>query len=210
MRLRILLALSLLWSGGAVAIVPVGSVVLYSDGTVEKLLSREGDRLRWEDDRKRQYVRSTNPILPAVEKRNFLQSSGYQQQVAAGVPGAIHTLPQGTPVEFTVVRTALNGNSSRRHWECVFLGEVQQLALGKQRRLENYSCERFKVHRKFHNRWFREKRDFAYSPDLGLVVDLSRETRTKRSRKKLVAVYPPDKVNYPVLSRAVGKLRRAR
>jgi len=196
-------------SGGVLAAVPVGSVVIYSDGRVEKLLAREGDTQRWEDDRKRQFVRSDNPILPLLEKRYFLRGNGYRQRVAKGDPGSIRKLPEGTPVEFSLVRTRDDGSTLQRHWECEFLGKSKKKVLGKNRKLEHYSCERFSIHRKMHNRWFREKREFSYSPELGLVVDLKRETRKKQSRFEVEAILSPKKASYKRISRAVRKVRGA-
>lgn len=209
MRVSFVLGLFLLMSGGVLAAVPVGSVVIYSDGSVEKLLAREGDTERWEDDRKRQYVRSENPIMPLLEKRYFLRGNGYRQRVVSGNPGSIRELPEGTPVEFSLVRTRDDGSTLQRHWECEFLGNSEKTVMGKKRKLERYSCQRFSIHRKLHNRSFREKREFSYSPDLGLVVDLARETRKKRSRTTIEAILSPKKASYKRISRAVRKVRGA-
>lgn len=192
------------------AAVPVGSVVIYSDGSVEKFLGQDEGTFRWEDDRKRLFVRSNNPIVPLLEKTDFLSRRGYKQSVASGDPDAIQRLSSGTEVEFTVVRITYDGEKStfsKRHWECVSLGKARQEVLGVQRDLDRYTCERFVIHRKMGNRRFREKREFSYSPDLGLVVDLRRETRKNTSTKRLVAIYPPNKTDYKSISHAVRKFR---
>ncbi len=65
---RVLTSLFLTFAGPAIAGLPGGSIAIYSDGTVEKLIAIEGEAMRWEDDRKRQYLRSPNPVLPVLER----------------------------------------------------------------------------------------------------------------------------------------------
>lgn len=207
MHARYLICCLLLGAQAAPAVVPVGSIALYSDGRVEKLMANEAGRLHWEDDRKRRFVRATNPIVPPLERTDFLSQRGYRQNTASGDPDAIHRLPAGSPVEFSVIRTRNSGEISKRYWECVYLGKSRQQVLETERDLDRYTCERFVIHRKLHNRSFREKREFSYSPDLGLVVDLQRQTRKNSSSSRLVRVIPPDKADYRTISRAVRKLR---
>ena len=203
-------ALFWLFAGGAWAGLPVGSVVLYSDGRVEKLLSREDDRLLWEDDRKRRILRAENPIVPDLERTAFLSGKGYTQTVTGGNPDAIRARPKGDRFEFTVNRVRHNGNSSARRWECIRLDTVKKKVLGVMRDLESYACERFIYHRKTWQRQFRESRDFLFSPDLGLVVEMNRKTRKKSSAWELVAVLPPHKTGYKRLSKKVRRLRGSR
>ena len=198
----------LLVSGMSHGAVPVGTIALYSDGQVEKLLAADEQGLRWEDDRKRQYLRSPNPAVPVLERRDFLSGTGYHQVLGSGDPNALHELPPGTPVEFSVIRSRFNGERSKRNWECSYLGRTRQDVLGAERIVDRYSCERFVIPRKFYQRIFRERRDFSYSPDLGIVVDLDRKTRSKTSSRRLVALFPPGKADYKTLSRAVRKIRR--
>jgi hypothetical protein len=207
MRAAQLIHLFLLLSGTALAAVPVGTVALYSDGKVEKLLSAGEEGLRWEDDRKRQYLRSRNPAVPVLERRDFLSGRGYRQVVSGGNPDALRALPPGTPVEFSVIRSRFGGERSKRSWECSHLGRVRQDVLGTERELDRYSCERFVIHRKFHNRSFRERRDFTYSPELAVVVELDRKTRKTSGSRRLVALFPPGKADYKTVSRAVRKIR---
>jgi hypothetical protein len=207
MRASYWICLFLLVSSGTLGAVPIGTVALYSDGKVEKLLAKEPDGWRWEDDRKRQFLRSTNPAIPVLERRDFLSGRGYRQAIASGNPGTLRQLPPGTPVEFSMIRSRNSGERSRRNWECTYLGQQRQDVLGTERMLDRYSCERFKIHRKLHNRSFRERRDFAYSPELGVVVDLERKTRKRSRSRQLVALFPPEKADYKTLSRAVRKIR---
>lgn len=207
MRASYLICILLFVCSRAFATVPIGTVALYSDGKVEKLLAKEQNGLRWEDDRKRQFLRSTNPAVPVLERKDFLSGRGYRQVIANGNPGALRELPPGTPVEFSMVRSRYSGERSQRNWECTYLGRVRQDVLGADRDLDRYSCERFVIHRKLHNRSFRELRDFTYSPDLGVIVTIDRKTRKDSRSSRLVALFPPEKADYKTLSQAVGKIR---
>jgi hypothetical protein len=192
--------------GNCLAAMPVGSVAIYSDGSVEKLLADEGDRLHWEDHRKRRLVRSKNPIVPLLQRTDFLSKRGYRQTISSGDPGSIKTLAPGEPLEFTVLRTRYNGETSRRMWECQRLARTKEKVIGVSRVLDKYVCERFVLHRKLWNRQFREKREFSYSRDLGLVVELKRQTRTRTSNKRLVAILAPDKAEYRQIKQVLKKV----
>ena len=208
-RLRHLWASALLlaWAGGAAADLAVGSVAMYSDGRVEKLLSHENGQLLWEDDRKRRFLRSEIPVVPVLERREFLSGRGYTQAIQKGDPESIRARPIGERVEFTMNRIRHTGENSSRIWECVYHGEIRKKVLGVVRVLDSYTCERFIYHRKTWQRMFRESRKFLYSRELGVVVDLKRKTRKKQRSRKLVAIIPPEKAGYKQLSRKVRKLR---
>jgi hypothetical protein len=197
-------------SGVASAAVPVGSVVMYSDGRVEKLISHGNGGWLWEDDRKRQLVRSENPIVPLLRRTDFLSRKGYSQSVGEGDPDSIKQLPSGTRVGFTVVRTRHTGERSTRNWDCKHLGKRQEKVLGVMRELDSFACERFVIQRKTWQKQFRESRQFSYSRDLGLIVEMQRKTRKKSNNWKLVSIVPPDKVNYQHLSKKVRELRAAK
>ena len=192
------------------ASLPVGSIALYSDGKVEKLLSVEGGRMLWEDDRKRQYLRSDNPVVPTIERRDFLGKTRYTQEVSLGDPDQIRKVPHGTPVEFVVVRQRPSGARSTRRWECVYHGNKGKKVLGRNEQVEQYSCERFVVHRKFWHRLVKEEIALSFSRKLGLVVDMKRTRSEKTKRRKLVEIVPPEKAAYRRLSKKVRKLRASK
>ena len=204
------IALLSVWTGSAAAALPVGSVAIYSDGRIEKLLSHENGKLFWEDDRKRRFLRSENPIIPVLDRRDFLSGKGYRQVVGEGDPGSMLERPIGERVEFTMRRVRNTGEKSSRIWECIYLGSAEKKVLGAIRDLESYTCERFIYQRKTWQRQFRESRRFLYSRELGLVVDMKRKTRKKRRSWKLVAIVPPEKATYKRLSKKVRKLRASR
>jgi hypothetical protein len=200
-------ALFCVLSGGAWAALPVGSVVLYSDGRVEKLLSREDGQLLWEDDHKRRYLRSNNPIMPILERRDFLSGRGYVQTLRSGEPDSIGVRPSGERIEFSLVRQLVGGTPSIRTWECTRQAAQRKKVLGEVREVDPYYCERFVYHRKTWQRQFRESREFSYSHDLGLIVEMHRKTRKMESKWRLVSVIAPEKATYKRLSRKVRKLR---
>jgi hypothetical protein len=183
---------------------------MYSDGRVEKLMSHRDGELLWEDDRKRQFVRSENPIMPLLRRTDFLSGKGYLQSVGEGDPDSIKQSPGGTRVDFTVVRAKYSGERSTRNWSCKHLGKRQEKVLGVMRELESFACERFVVQRKTWQKQFRESRQLSYSRDLGLVVEMQRKTRNGSTEWKLLSIVPPDKANYKHLSKKVRKLRAAK
>lgn len=205
--LAVLLTLA---TGGAIADVPVGSVAVYSDGGVEKLLSRTDGKSLWEDDRKRRYLRTDNPILPVRERSNFLDGHGYVQTVIEGQPENYRKLAVGQRLEFTLRRNYRDGKTATRMWDCEYRGARQGKVLDKPRTLQRYVCERFIIHRKLHNRSFRERRVIAFSEELGMVVDLQRTTRKRTSSRKLVALLPPSKATYKTLRTLVRKIRKGK
>jgi len=197
-------------SGAASAAIPVGSVVMYSDGRVEKLLAQGDGELLWEDDRKRQYVRSENPIIPLLRRKDFLSGKGYSQWVSEGDPDAINALPSNTRVGFSVVRVRHDGKRSTRNWDCKHLGTSQEKVLGVMRELDSFACERYVNQRMTWQRLFRESRRFSFSRDLGLIVDMQRKTRKRSTNWTLVSIVPPNKADYQRLSKQVRKLRAAK
>ena len=208
MRSKILLLISTLFliAQNAVA-VPIGTIAIYSDGSARKLLAQGEGQLVWEDDRKRQFTVSENPIMPVLELKYFLGDRGYQQHLKSGQPGGIHSLPYGSKVEFSVKRTRHTGESSARNYGCVRLESARQKILGKQRQLERYRCERFTYHRKFWTKQVKEKREFTYSPELGLAVDLSRQTSKRSTKKRLVALIAPGETSLKQVNRILRKIR---
>jgi hypothetical protein len=192
------------------AAVSIGTVAVYSDGSAKKLLAKKEGQLVWEDDRKRRFTISKNPIMPVLERREFLGGRGYQQRLGSGDPDAILSQPLGSRVEFSFIRTKHTGESSKRNYQCVRFESARQDVLGQPRRLDRYRCERFVVHRKYWTKQVRETREFSYSPELGLIVDLRRQTSKKSSEKKLVALIPPEKANLKQLSGVLRQVRSGR
>jgi hypothetical protein len=187
--------------------IQAGSVVIYSDGSAEKLLAKNAAQSHWEDDRKRRITRSTNPILPVLERTEFLGNRGYSKSVSDGDADAMPVPMEGNSVAFAVTRISHAGKRSMRNWECTHLGTEDSKVLGKTRRLEHYSCQRFVLKGKYWSRQILEKREFSYSPDLGLVVDLKRHMNNTVSSRKVVKILPPTKANYKQVRKALKPYR---
>lgn len=196
-------------SAVASATVPIGTVALYSDGRVEKLVAIEENGLRWEDDRMRQFLRSRNPIMPILESRQRVTGKVYFQELKSGDPRQIRDLPIGTPLHFSVTRVR-DGGAQTRYWRCEFLGDVRDSVLGKAQDLERYRCQRSSLSfGKMMGLRTRDIRNFIYSPDLGVIVRMERtNVKLQRTRtRKLIALFEPG-VDYRTLSRAVRKARK--
>jgi hypothetical protein len=186
---------------------PVGTVALYSDGRVEKLIAIEKEGLRWEDDRMRQFLRSRNPIMPVLESRQRISGRVYSQQLDNGHPDRIRELPVGSSLHFSVVRNGTGGTKTR-YWRCEFLGDAQEDIVGLLRDVEKYRCRQSSMSRKLGLR-VRENREFTYSPSLGVITEMRQErTRDGRVReRRLVALFEPGQWDYRTLSRAVRDVR---
>jgi glycerol-3-phosphate cytidylyltransferase-like family protein len=195
-------------AGCATAGIPVGSVALYSDGDVEKLISTKGGKNLWEDDRKRRYLHADNPIQPILERSDFLSGRGYVQTVTKGHPERYRQLGVGQHLEFSLLRTYRDGKVSKREWDCQYQGATQESVLGKVRPLKHFNCERFVIHRKLHNRSFRERRLIAYSEELGMAVEVQRTTRKRTSLHKLMTLLSPGQATYKTLRKMVRQLRK--
>lgn len=188
--------------------IEVGSIAVYSDGDVEKLVEIAPGKTVWEDDRKRRYVRSDNPMLPVLEREDFLSGRGYRQTLIKGEPASYRSLEPGQHVLFDMRRTRHDGRTSTREWDCEYLGDTRKKVLKLHRTLHNFSCERFKTHHKLYYRVFKERRRFSYSEELGLIVRMKRETPRKKSSRKLEALFAPDEVTYRKLSKLVRQIRK--
>ncbi len=197
----------LFWAGIAQAGLSVGSVVVYSDGKVERFLGEQDGKLIWEDDRKRRYVKSKNPIVPVLERISLVSGKGYRQPISSGDPATIDKLGAGQAVEFTVSRIRDDGRRSERRWECQRTGNASVRVLGVDRRVEQFRCIRFIVHRKFWHKVVKEQLDFAYSSELELVVKRERRYRDKTRTREVAAILPPGQASYERLSKLVRDIR---
>jgi hypothetical protein len=202
-----LLAILIAISTSASATVPVGTIALYSDGRVEKLVAIEGDGLRWEDDRMRQYLRSTNPIMPVLESRQPVTGKGYTQRLKSGDPSRVKRVPLGQPTHFTTVRND-DAGAKTRYWKCEFLGESSEKVLEQSRIVERYRCQRSSLSLgRFPGLRVRDTREFTFSPELGVIVQLKRKTAKGSRSRELIALFKPGSIDQETLSRKVQKVR---
>lgn len=208
MRPTIFAVILITISTAAQATVPVGTIALYSDGRVEKLVAIENDGLRWEDDRMRQFLRSRNPIVPVLESRQLITGKTYTQLLDSGNPDSINQVPEGTPIRFSMTRFR-DGEEKTRYWKCEYLGSSVNEVLGVARELDRYRCQKSTWSSgKFPRFTVRDTRDFTFSPELGVMVQMRRETAKRTRSRKLVALYEPGSIDHKTLSREVRKLRQ--
>ena len=189
----------------------IGTVAIYSDGQVEKLMdSGEGWTL-WEDQRKRRYKKSNLPFMPLLSYQKFPdRSQGFSHELVFGAPYKLMPFGDLDSLRFDLVRNS-NTSSNKKHWSCEFTGKGRfRLENKKRYKTQNYRCIRV-VYIKDTFAAPRETIDLKYSPTLGLVVDKTRTDRVgEKKRTKLVRLLKPKKATAKRISRTVYKLRKAK
>lgn len=184
----------------AAAVVP-GSIAIYSDGSVEKLLSRADGKQVWQDSRYRRLTRSSNPLVPLLSRESIGGELHYSHFLRSGDPDVLLNAPAGSSHEFVVLRRDKYGNLALkpRHFECMVNGEGSMRIAGKREKVKRFTCERFTLHHKLLTKSIKETLVLAYSPRLEMVVDTQRTTPKKSSRKSLVKLIAPGKHSYRAL-----------
>ena len=202
-------ALALLLTTSAWAELKPGSVVIYSDGDVEKLLQRDEQWTLWEDQRKRQYKRAYLPYIPVLEYRRFEdQPSGYDQSVDNLPALALKPFSQSERVQFSLKRQDLRKGSSDRVWQCFYNG-TGRFELGKKRyATDKYRCKRFSL-KKFTTYILKEEIWFYYSPTLDLVMKQVRtNSKGQKSRVEVTKILSPERATAKRISRTVYRQRQ--
>lgn len=194
-------------SAATMAGIKPGSVVIYSDGSVEKLLSRNKKWSLWQDQRKRQYKRSYLPYFPVLEYRRFSeQPSGYDQSVPDIDAVRLKPFSNEESVRFSLLRNDLQKGTSQRNWRCAYIGTGSYTLTKQQVTTDEYQCLRSVVDKRYIEK-IREKIDLSYSSELNLVVQ---ERSTDRyGKEKAVAVekiLPPEAATAKRIGRVVYKL----
>lgn len=158
----------------------IGSVAIYSNGQVKKLVEKSPQWTRWESARKRVYKQSLLPYLPTLEYQRFPpERGGYTRSVDMAKVSQLVPFGQSQDIAFTIRRTKSDGASSQRHWRCSYEGRGQQALMGREWRVDNYSCTRTNP---FSKQPFRERREVSYAPDLGVVLKEAVTRRGGRSK----------------------------
>ena len=185
----------------------VGSVAIYSDGRVEKLLEKNSEWSLWQDQRKRLYKRSVLPFLPDLSYQKFPDpSKGFSHTIFFGNPENLIPYGRADVVDFELIKKT-SRSSGKKYWQCSFDGEGK-FTLGKKRiKTMNYDCVRWVLYKETVPKT-KETIRLKYSPKLGLVVDRKRrDSKGKKERVKLVKVLKPKKATAKRISRAVYKIR---
>ena len=207
--LRYAILCGLLGGSAALGAAPaIGSVALYDDGSALKLLSVHKHRRVWQDHRLRRLTYLDNPVMPPVERVGPDGHLQYRERLQGATPAKLRLRRPGQKVEFETQRLDGRGNGAVRHYECTYLGTRQARVLGRRERLQRFSCQRFTLHKKLWTRRIRESRTFSYSPRLGLVVDLVRETPRSRRERHLIALFPPGRYRYERVRQALAAARK--
>jgi len=181
----------------------VGTVAIYSDGDIEKLIAYDNDHPVWEDTRKRRYTLADSPLIPRLEYRNLLKpDSDYQVRVTSGNPRDLAIAPVGQKAHFQLRRQYRDGTSRMRDWTCEVLSPSQTRLEGTTHPVNRYKCQRFTPHKKLLYPVLRETRLISYSPELGLTLQLERETRSGTRMRKLKYLLAPAEASAKKIARA--------
>lgn len=194
----------------AQATTQVGSVAIYSDGRVEKLIEIGPDWTIWEDQRKRLYKKVNYPHFPIIHYQKYPEKNeGYQQKLIYGSPGKLKPLGNEVTVNYELLKTSKNSKNTK-YWECSYAGEGLFRVDSKKYSTDNYECTRFSVKKDISSS-LKEQLNLKYAADLGLVVYKQRISFLgKKQRAKLVKVLEPERATAKRISRIVYKLRNSK
>jgi len=185
-----------------------GSVVIYSDGDVEKLLVTNKEWSLWEDQRKRQYKRSYLPYFPVLEYRRFgEQPSGYDQFVPDLGKVELRPFSDRESVRFDLTRKDLQSGIKKRSWRCSYAGRGN-FSLSKMQQLSTYeySCLRVVVNKRYIEK-IRERLQLSYSPELRLVMKQIKIDRYGKERQiEVERILPPERATAKRISRTVYRI----
>lgn len=181
-----------LMAATAQAQLAVGTVAIYSDGDVEKLIAYENSHPVWEDVRKRRYTLANNPVIPLLKYENLLSpSSGYRVSITYGNPDKLTGAQIGQQTPFKLRRQYQDGSGSNRQWVCEVESPAQFQLDNRTYPVNRYKCQRFTPHKKMSYPVLRETRLISHSPELGLNMQLNSETRDGSNSRKLEYLLPP-------------------
>lgn len=187
----------------------VGTVAVYSDGKVEKLVQKGTGWEVWEDQRKRLYKRSIHPVVPVLSYQKYPdRTQGYTQTVKFGSPETLIPFGKGDAAQFEMNRHSSQSGNSIRHWRCTYRGEGRFKLKRKKYKTNKYNCARSVFWKEVIAK-VRETHDIEYAPELGLVVErkvIGRSGKTKRV--ELEALLTPERATAKRISRIVYKLRK--
>jgi hypothetical protein len=187
---------------------PIGTVALYSDGDVEKLVAYEGGFPVWEDTRKRRYTLSGNPLIPLLKRQDLIHpENSYGVSLYAGDPERLLNSEAGQRAKFVLRRTYADGHSRTRDWHCESLGSSRASVVGKTQLVDRYHCKLIKL-RKGVFQQVREERTLSYAPQLGLFTRLERKTRSSNRIRKLKHLLLPDEADARTIARLYKRLVR--
>ncbi|WP_432696722.1 hypothetical protein ACQUQP_19655 [Marinobacterium sp. YM272] len=183
-----------------------GSVAIYSNGQVKKLVEQTPDWTLWESARKRLYRLSFLPYFPTLEYQRFpRERGGYTRHIDLTKVPLLMPFGDSKSIAFISQRTKTDGTSAQRHWRCRYDGKARESLMEREWLVENYSCNRFNP---FSKKPFKERREISYAPDLGMVVKES-VSRPGRQIKvtRLEYLLNPKEANANLIADMVKGLR---
>lgn len=184
----------------------VGSVFIYSDGHVEKLVRKLRDSYVVEDMRKRRYRRDMNFTIPPLEYTSF--DNAYRQQVISGDPSAILPLERSRRSTFQVKRERNNGETRVSEWSCGQAQPLQTKVMRQSLQVIHVACRRISRNIFKGKTRLRETVEYDYDPATGWVVKRVRTSGFESRSRTLLAVLPPKKATVGAISRELRKTRR--
>lgn len=202
-----MLALGLL--PGVASAVDVGSVAIFSDGSVERLIKRDGDMEVWEDERLRRLSRSSNPLLPTLSRAQYLGGVDYSRSLKNGDPAALLKGKQGDAVKFSVWHKSRRDSGSERLYSCEHQGAHSLMVMGREEKVQRFSCERYRIVTMTWHKKVYETVVIDYSRRLGLVVDWTRTTPKRTRHRALVELLAPNEYSYRRVRAVLDQQRAA-
>ncbi len=184
-----------------------GTVVIYSNGQVKKLVEKSPDWTLWESSRKRLYRLSTLPYFPTLEYQRFPpERGGYTRNIDLTNVPLLIPFGDRRSIAYISSRTRTDGTSTQRHWRCRYEGQGRESLMKRDWVVENYSCNRFNP---FSKKPFKEQKKISYATDLGMVVKES-VSRPGRQTKvtRLEYLLRPEEANAKLIADIVKGLRR--
>lgn len=196
--------LLLIWPVFSWAAPEVGSVAIYSNGQVERLMQKSPDFKVWEDGRKRRYKRSIYPFMPVLEYSKFpLVNGSYRQTLSKGKPDRLAPYGSEERVHLTVNRINAEGVVKERNWRCDNQGSSTFDYLGESLSTQLFECIRFTL-----PKWkVKERLTLAYASEIDLVVDFTREKSGKTKRVQLILLLAPEEASVSKIAAEVKRLK---
>ena len=184
----------------------VGTVFIYSDGDVEKLIDQRRNWVVIETMRKQRYKNDLNFVIPTLEKSTLTYS--YQQRVIKGNPDRLFPLDKSRSVDFVLQRKRDNGKQRERSWSCAPATRQSIEVLKTVKPVYKVSCDHIGFSKNGKSGEKRESFDYYYDPSLSWVVKRVRYKKGKESARQLMYILPPDKATPRKITRLLKKIRR--
>lgn len=185
----------------------IGSVAIYSDGSVEKLLERNSEWSLWQDQRNRLFKKANYPHFPTIHYQKFPDKrEGYRQELVYGSPEQIKPIGEKQSLNYELLKTS-KSSRGKKYWKCSYTGKGRFKLGTKKYRTHNYECVR-SIFNKHMSLLKKEQLNLKYSPTLEMVVDRKRvDSKGKKERVKLIKILKPEKATAKRIARAVYKIR---